>query len=135
MSDPDGPSGPSGPSSPSSDDEVPKLPRGRGMKLSTAELFRIVLTLAMLIAIIALARPCGNAVSNFVMGFGTGTDQPASKLPRPDNVEVVAPKPDAGMHYVEIGGDMTPEQREAAVKAEQQRARAAANGSAGRSAP
>ncbi len=55
------------------DPPVPKLPRGRGLKFSGPELFRIVITLAMLVALIALTKPCANAVSTFVMGFdGSG---------------------------------------------------------------
>jgi len=51
------------------DEPVVKLPRGRGIRLSGPELFRIALTLAMLIALLVLTRPCSNAVSTFVMGM------------------------------------------------------------------
>jgi hypothetical protein len=54
-------------------DPVPKLPRGRGLKFSGPELFRIVLWLGLLIALIVLTKPCSRAVSTFVLGFdGSG---------------------------------------------------------------
>ena len=53
---------------------VPKLPRGRGMRFSAPELFRIAMTLGFLVAVIALTKPCASAVSTFVMGFdGSGS--------------------------------------------------------------
>lgn len=63
------------------EEPVPKLPRGRGLKLSGAELFRIAVTLSMLVAIVILARPCGNAVSHFVMSFGSAPKKPAATKP------------------------------------------------------
>jgi hypothetical protein len=55
-----------------SDEVVPKLPRGRGMKFSMAEIFRIVMTAGLLVALIVLIKPCSKSVSTFVMGFGSG---------------------------------------------------------------
>ncbi|CAN5331273.1 hypothetical protein BH11MYX1_BH11MYX1_38660 [soil metagenome] len=55
------------------DEVVPKLPRGRGMKLSTAEIFRIVMTAGLLVALVVLIKPCSKSVSTFVMGFGSGS--------------------------------------------------------------
>ncbi len=54
------------------DDAVPKLPRGRGLKLSGAEVFRIIMTAGLLVALIALTKPCSRSVSTFVTGFGSG---------------------------------------------------------------
>jgi hypothetical protein len=53
----------------SDSEPVPKLPRGRGMRFSGPELFRIAITLGLLIALVVLTRPCSHAVSTFVMGF------------------------------------------------------------------
>jgi hypothetical protein len=58
---------------------VPKLPRGRGLKFSGVELFRIAITLSLLVAIVVLTKPCSHAVSTFVMGF----DGSAAKKPQP----------------------------------------------------
>jgi len=100
------------------EEQVPKLPRGRGMKLSGPEIVRICITAALLVAIIVLARPCGDAVSNFMMKFDKGS---ASKqMPKPETVT----SPQQG---VLLRGDMTDEERKAAIE----RARAAAAGSAG----
>jgi hypothetical protein len=52
-----------------SDEPVPKLPRGRGFRLSVAQLIKIAVTAGMLVAVLVLAKPCSNAVSNFVLKF------------------------------------------------------------------
>ena len=86
------------------DEEVPKLPRGKGLKLSGPEIVRICITGALLVAIIVLAKPCGTAVSNFMMRFDNGSA--AKPLPKGELLR----------------GDMTDEERKAAIE----RARAAA---------
>lgn len=53
----------------SDSEPVPKLPRGRGMRFSGPELFRIAITLGLLVALVVLTKPCSHAVSTFVMGF------------------------------------------------------------------
>lgn len=58
------------------DEEIPRLPRGRGIKLSRPELFRIAMTLLLLVAVIALTKPCANAVSNFVTSFDNKPKEP-----------------------------------------------------------
>jgi hypothetical protein len=55
---------------------VPKLPRGRGLRFSGVELFRIAITLALLVAVIVLTKPCSHAVSTFVMGFDGSAAKP-----------------------------------------------------------
>jgi len=56
------------------DDEVPKLPRGRGIRLSIPQLMRVVGLLAVLVFLLVMQRPCANAVSTFVTGFdGSGS--------------------------------------------------------------
>jgi hypothetical protein len=69
---------------------VPKLPRGRGLRLAGPELFRVALTLLTLIGVLLLTRPCANAVSGFVTSFdnaGSG----GSAMPKPGNVDVPQP--------------------------------------------
>lgn len=98
----------------SDEEEVPKLPRGRGLKLSGPEIFRIVMFAAMLVAIIVLAGPCGRAVSGFVMRFensGSGSAQKVNTAPPPKGVM--------------LRGDMTDDERKAAIE----RARSEASGS------
>ncbi|HRC55487.1 MAG TPA: hypothetical protein PKU97_06145, partial [Kofleriaceae bacterium] len=56
-------------SSPSNDD-VPKLPRGKGLSLSGAAIMRIGITAIALVALLVLQRPCSRAVGKFVTAFG-----------------------------------------------------------------
>jgi hypothetical protein len=103
------------------------------MKLRGPELFRIGMTLFMLIGIIALTRPCANAVSNFVMGMD-GSNSNAAKakqMPTPDNVSpVVVPAGTAGSagDYEHLTPDMTEEQMKTAI--ERAKAKAAADAAA-----
>jgi hypothetical protein len=87
------------------DPDVPRLPRGRGFRLSFGELLRIGLTAIMLIAVLVLAKPCADSVSTFVAGFDPPDAQPPPK-PKP-------PAPPGG--YVHITPDMTPQQIENAI--------------------
>jgi hypothetical protein len=66
---------------------VPKLPRGRGLKLRGPELFRIAITAATLVAVIVLAKPCGDAVGHFVGGFGSAGGSASAAMPRPGTVD------------------------------------------------
>ena len=98
------------------EEPVPKLPRGKGIKLSGPEMVRIAITAGLLVAILVLAKPCGNAVSGFLQRFDNGS---ASKqMPKPETVTA----PPKG---VLLRGDMTDEERRKAIE----RARAAAAGS------
>jgi len=101
----------------SDDEPVPKLPRGRGFKLSGPELFRIFITLISLIGVIVLAKPCASSVSNFVTGYDQGSD--TSKLPKPGNVEPTTTPSDIDQ-YERLRPDMT----EAEMKAAMERAKA-----------
>lgn len=103
-------------------ESVPKLPRGRGLKFSKPELFRIALMAITLIGILALARPCADSVSGFVLDMD-GSAAPSGKaMPTPGNV--TAPET---QHFEELRPGMTEEELKAAV--ERSRARAAGSGS------
>ena len=114
-------------SKPAGDSEpVPKLPRGKGIRLNGPEMFRIVITGAMLVAVLVMAKPCGNAVGNFVMGFqGSGK---GSAMPKPGNVDLPQLPGSAG-DYVELHAGMTDEQIQQAI-AQARAKHAAAMGSA-----
>ena len=101
------------------EEPVPKLPRGKGIKLSGPEILRVVITAGLLVAIIVLARPCGEAVSKFMTRFDNNGSASA-QMPKPD--KVVPQQPTNG---VLLRGDMTDEERQKAIE----RARAAAAGS------
>ena len=61
---------------------VPKLPRGRGLRLSRPELVRIAGMALVLVFLVMMQRPCSNAVSTFVTGFGD-RGSAGSVMPRP----------------------------------------------------
>jgi hypothetical protein len=85
------------------DPDVPRLPRGKGFRLSFGEIVRIGLTGTMLLAVLVLAKPCADSVGRFVANF----DPPDAQQPPPST------KLPAG--YVHLGGDMSPQQIEPAV--------------------
>ncbi len=64
---------------------MPKLPRGRGLKLDGPMMFRIGGTLILLIMIILMRKPCANATSKFVTGFG---DEGSGVVPKPGTIDV-----------------------------------------------
>lgn len=59
------------------DEPVPRLPRGRGLKLSGPELLRILILAILLVFLVATQRPCASAVSRFVTSFGSGAGSAA----------------------------------------------------------
>ena len=66
------------------EDEVPKLPRGRGIRLSRVQLVRIAGTSAVLVVLLLMQRPCARAVSNFVTSFdGRGSAGQGAAANRP----------------------------------------------------
>jgi hypothetical protein len=111
------------------DEPVPKLPRGRGLRLSRIELMRIAMTLAVLIALVVLMKPCSQAVSGFVMGFDGSGSSAAKAMPKPGTVDV-PPTPgsdDSLDQYERLRPGMT----DAELKAAIERAKAAAAAAAG----
>lgn len=92
------------------DEPVPRLPRGRGLKLSGPELFRIAVTVAMLVAVVVLARPCANAVSGFVTSFDNGSAKGSGS-------GSAAARPDAAdEHYIHLKPGMTDEQMKEEIR-------------------
>lgn len=64
---------------------MPKLPRGRGLKLDGPMMFRIGGTLILLVMIILMREPCANATSKFVTGFG---EEGSGVVPKPGTIDV-----------------------------------------------
>jgi hypothetical protein len=118
-------------------DDVPRLPRGRGLRLSRVQMVRIAGTLVLLAFLIVMQRPCADAVSKFVTGFGDQGSS-AAQMPRPDNID---PGIDPGARPGSADGSgsatyehLRPGMSEAELKAAIERARARAHGSAGQPA-
>ena len=88
------------------DDDVPRLPRGRGLSLSFGQILRIATVAVALLALIVLQKPCAKSVSKFVTQFGPVD----AGVARPDGA--AAPIMPEG---VRIRSDMTPAEIEAAV--------------------
>ena len=111
---------------------VPRLPRGRGLRLSVPELLRIAVLAILLVFLIVTGRPCANAVSRFVTSFGD-QGSAAKAMPRPDNVDVPGSAAGSGSGlegYERLRPGMTDDEVKAAI--ERARARAAGSGSAAR---
>jgi len=67
------------------DDDVPKLPRGRGIRLSGMQLIRVIGIAALLGFLVVTQRPCANAISTFVTSFderGSAASGPAAGATR-----------------------------------------------------
>ena len=90
-------------------DDVPRIPRGRGLRLTTAQVVQVVMVATALVAVILLQKPCARSVSRFVNSF----DPADAGVARTD---AVVPE------GVILRGDMTP----AELAAQIAKARAAA---------
>jgi len=121
-------------SGPDDSEPVPRLPRSRGLALDRAAIFRIAMTLALLVMIIVSQRPCADAVSTFVTDFdNTGSGAAARQMPKPGTVDVPA-DPGSASDYERITPDMTPEQIQQAIERAKARARGEAADASGSAA-
>lgn len=77
------------------EDPVPRLPRGRGLRLSRPELFRVAGLALLLVFLLVTQRPCANAISRFVTGFGDQGSASAT-MPRPGTIDVPVAAPSTG---------------------------------------
>lgn len=103
------------------EEPVPKLPRGRGLKLSGPELFRIGLTLLTLIGVILLTRPCANAVSGFVTSFDGSGSASEKQMPKPGTVDLPG---SAAAPAEPVYETLRPGMTEAEIKAAMERSKA-----------
>lgn len=123
---------------------VPRLPRGRGLRLSRPELMRILGLLGVLVVLLVTQRHCSKSVATFVTSFGSGSADAA--LPRPGTVDVPssapgraaagsAGAPEQAGHELDGYERLRPGMTDAEIKAAIERARARAAGSAQGEAP
>jgi len=106
------------------DDDVPRLPRGRGLALSSAGIIRIVMVAVTLIAVLVLTKPCADATSKFVTGFD---DTDAGVKPVDAGAAATPPPPRGTL----LRADMTPEELKAAIEQEQAGAATGSGSAAG----
>jgi len=93
------------------DEPVIRLPRGRGMTLDRAMLFRIAATVALLVMIVVAARPCANATSKFVTDFDDKKGSASVQMPKPGTVDQSATPV-----YEQLKPNMTDEEVRAAIE-------------------
>jgi len=113
------------------DPEVPRLPRGKGIRVTHGQLFKIILTAAVLVMLVVVQRPCADSVSKFVTGFGDEGSSAKANMPKPGNVDVPAMTGSGNEQYEEINSDMTEAQLKAAIERSRARARALAGSGSG----
>ena len=89
--------------------DVPRIPRGRGIRLSSPQVFRILMTAALLVAVVAMQKPCADSVSHFVTSFESGSGSAIA----PSGGGSASAEPE--LHYVAISTDMTEAQIKAIV--------------------
>jgi hypothetical protein len=105
------------------DEDVPRIPRGRGMTLTKVQLMKIAFTAVLLVLVIVLQRPCAEATGRFVQSFEPSDAAPGAKQPiqKPEQIEV----PGSSGVYVDLKGLSQEEQIKAMEQARQEAAAAA----------
>jgi hypothetical protein len=93
------------------DPDVPRLPRGRGIRLAGPQMVRIVMVATLLVAVIILQRPCGEAIDNFFKSF----DPPAQDAAVKEAPTPPAKDPYEG-RYHEIKPGMTEQEIEQVIE-------------------
>ncbi len=71
------------PPEPAEDEEIPRLPRGRGFKIPTQQLMSLLMLIVALIALLALRGSCSQGVANFFETFAPPPDGGARVVPPP----------------------------------------------------
>ena len=93
------------------DPDVPRLPRGRGFSFTGPQVVRILMFAFLLIAVLFMRRPCGDAVGRFVGSFDEQAPGDASvrAIPHPDQLTP------GTTQYVEIKPGMSDAEIKAAI--------------------
>jgi hypothetical protein len=98
------------------EEAIPKLPRGRGFRVSSSDLLKIGLTAGVLVMLIAVQRPCADRVSSFVVDFDHGSGSAKVQMPKPDTVQPAEPD------YELLHPNMSEAELKAAIERAKQRA-------------
>lgn len=115
-------------------DDVPKLPRGRGLRLSTPQMLRIGVTAGLLVMLIVMQKPCADAVSGFVTSFDGSNGSATKAMPKPGNVDMPRTDNGSASDYEHLTPNMSEAEMKAAVERAKAKAAAAQQGS-GSAAP
>jgi len=87
------------------DEPVPRLSRGRGLRMRQGDLVRIGMFATLLVFVVLMGRPCADGMANFVGSFSPAPDaapaaQPPLQLERLTEEEIrrrfPGDEPDAG---------------------------------------
>lgn len=98
---------------PEPEEVVPKLPRGRGIKFSGGELFRIGMTIVTLVGVVVLTKPCASAVSGFVTGMDRKGSGEPNTIPKPGTVDIPSATP---AEFEQLSPNMTEAELKAAIE-------------------
>ena len=70
------------------DDDVPRLPRGKGFRLRSGDLVRIGMFATLLIMVALLGRPCASGMAGFVDSFSPAVDAGAAPTAAPEDMQL-----------------------------------------------
>ncbi len=104
------------------DDPVPRVPRSRGVSLRSGEIMRIIMFAALLVAVVAMRKPCSEGVASFMGQFDGPIDAGAAV---DKTRHLAAPQLPEGTTYVRVGVDDDPETVKKKIEEAQARAEAA----------
>lgn len=94
---------------------VPRLPHGKGIRISGPAIVRILMFAALLLAVLALRKPCADGVSRFITQFDepdAGVAGAVRNARHAGDAGAAAPDTSAwpAGQYIEIKGPLTDEQ-------------------------
>lgn len=87
---------------------IPKLPRGRSIRLSGREIIRILMFGTMLVALVVLQKPCADGVAHFVGAFAPPPDAGPPPLPKGTRMDLRRLSDDEIRHYFPTTADAGP---------------------------
>lgn len=104
------------------DEPVPRLPRGKLIKLTGPQMFRIVFFAVLLVGVLLLRQPCSDGIGRFVESFDTAdagpTETDAGGMADPGSQTDVRSRldPAAVGGFYRLTGDMSEEEIRATLR-------------------